>query len=64
VKTFLTILWRLIKSLPLLLLTPFLMLAAICSMAIADLLHAIFGRARPPVNHRANNTAASVVIPN
>jgi GT2 family glycosyltransferase/glycosyltransferase involved in cell wall biosynthesis len=64
VRTLLTILWRLIKFLPLLLLSPFLMLAAIAAIAATDLL-GNFRKSKPlPPDERCTNSAASVVIPN
>ncbi|HYL37767.1 MAG TPA: glycosyltransferase [Bryobacteraceae bacterium] len=63
-KTFLAILWRLIRSLPLLLLSPFLLLAAILAICGSDL--ATARRKRQPFTDRpvASHISASVVIPN
>jgi GT2 family glycosyltransferase len=64
VKTFLTILWRLIRSLPLLLLSPFLLLAAILAIAAEDLA-ASFRKQQPCMDRPvASRVSASVVIPN
>jgi len=63
VRTFLTILWRFIKSLPLLVVSPFLLLIAILAMAAADFF-AIFRRQQPSNNQRPSRDAATVVIPN
>ena len=62
-KTLFSILWRLIKSLPLLFLSPLLLAVAILSIAGADLV-AAFRRKSPPADQRCNNRAASAVIPN
>src|SRR5258706_504275 len=64
VRNFLTILWRLIKYLPLLLISPLLTLIAIVAIAITDLLASL--RARPilPADQRCSNSSATVVIPN
>jgi O-antigen biosynthesis protein len=64
VRTFLTILWRLIKFLPLLLISPLLILIAMASLAATDLIANIRGR-RPlaPVSP-GRNESATVVIPN
>jgi GT2 family glycosyltransferase len=64
VRPFLTILWRLIKFLPLLLLAPFLMLAAIAAIAVTDLLGKFREVNRLPADQRCANSSASVVIPN
>jgi O-antigen biosynthesis protein len=64
VRTFLTILWRLIKFLPLLLLSPFLMLAAIAAIAATDLIGKFRKANRLPSDERSANSSASVVIPN
>lgn len=63
-KTLLTIVWRLIKSLPLLILSPFLLLLAIAAMGTADLAAFLRRKALAPRDERADNGAASVVIPN
>lgn len=61
--TFLSILWRLIRSLPLLLLSPILLAAAVIGMAITDLAASLW-RKKLPAPEPARNTLASVVIPN
>ena len=63
-KTLLTIVWRLIRSLPLLIISPLLLLAAILGMAVTDLLAAIRKKPTSPCDRRPDNSAASVVIPN
>jgi GT2 family glycosyltransferase len=60
-KSFLIILGRFIRSLPLLLIAPFLLLGSFVALAFTDLLHR--KRTLPPPR-RARNTSASVVIPN
>lgn len=62
-KTFLTILWRFIKALPLVLLFPILLAMAIAAFALVDLASA-FGKKSLTRNQRPNNASASVVIPN
>jgi len=64
VRTFLIILWRLIKFLPLLLLSPLLMFLAIAGLAGTDLLQVFRRRRKPPPDEACGNSAASVVIPN
>jgi GT2 family glycosyltransferase/glycosyltransferase involved in cell wall biosynthesis len=64
VRTLLTTLWRLIKFLPLLLLSPFLMLAAIAGIAATDLLAAFRKKNPLPSDLQSANRSASVVIPN
>jgi O-antigen biosynthesis protein len=63
VKTFLIILWRFLKALPLVLLFPILLSIAVVALALVDLLSA-FRKKALPSDERPNNTAASVVIPN
>src|SRR5260370_161720 len=63
VRNFLTILWRLIKFLPLLLISPLLMLIAIVAIAITDLLGSLRARRILPADQRCSNTSATVVIP-
>ena len=55
---------RFLRSLPLLVLSPFLLLAAALAMAAADLLWLLFGRRRRPSDTAPHCAAASVVIPN
>jgi GT2 family glycosyltransferase len=64
VKTLLTIIWRLIKSLPLLIVSPFLLLTAIIAIGAADLAAAFRTKPPAPGDERPSNRAASVVIPN
>jgi len=63
VRTLLIILWRFLKSLPQVLLFPFLLLLAMAALAVSDLATA-FRQKRLPPNSRPSNTSASVVIPN
>jgi GT2 family glycosyltransferase len=55
---------RLLRALPLLLLSPLLMATAALTLAFTDLLWKLFGRAIPCRDRLAAHTAASVVIPN
>jgi GT2 family glycosyltransferase len=63
VRTFLTILWRLIKFLPLLLISPLLMVLAIASLALTDLLGNFRKKTSLPPAQRCAASSASVVIP-
>lgn len=62
-RTFLTILWRLIRSLPLLIISPLLLILAIVAVALADLASAIRPKRLPP-DVQASRDSATVVIPN
>jgi GT2 family glycosyltransferase len=64
VKTLLKILWRLIRSLPLLLVLPLLIAAPLVALALCDLLWAVTKRWSRLENRRPSTAAASVVIPN
>jgi GT2 family glycosyltransferase len=55
---------RFLRALPLLVLSPLLIVIAALAMAIADTLWALFGRRRPPADTAPGRRAASVVIPN
>src|SRR5574340_1213954 len=55
---------RLLRALPLLLLSPVLIVAAGLTMAVVDVLWWIFGRRRPDTTGRPRTHAATVVIPN
>ena len=55
---------RVLRALPLLLLTPFLLLAASLALAATDLFWLFAGRRRPPRDSRPDTRAASLVIPN
>lgn len=55
---------RLLRNLPLLLLSPFLWAAAAILITLTDLAFLLFGRRRSPDNTMPDNSAASVVIPN
>jgi GT2 family glycosyltransferase len=63
VKTFLIILWRFVKALPLVILFPILLAIVMAALALVDLASALRKKS-VPVNRRPNNTSASVVIPN
>jgi GT2 family glycosyltransferase/glycosyltransferase involved in cell wall biosynthesis len=63
VKTFLIILWRFVKALPLVLVFPILLLIAMAALAAVDLASKFRKKSLPP-DQRPDNTAASVVIPN
>jgi len=58
------LLLRLLRNLPLLLLSPFLWAAAAVLITLADLAFLIFGRQRSAGNTMPDTSAASVVIPN
>lgn len=62
-KTFLIILWRFVKALPLILLFPILLAIAMAALALVDLTSK-FRKNSLAVNRRPNNALASVVIPN
>jgi len=64
VRIFLTILWRLIKFLPLLVISPFVMLVIVIAFAISDFLGSLRKPKPLPADQRCANHAASVVIPN
>ena len=57
-------LWRWTKALPAVLATPFLVLAALLGVALADLWWLVFGRKRETADVKPDARAASVVIPN
>lgn len=61
-KTFLTIAWRLIKSLPLLIISPLLVLIPLIAIAASDLFHR--RKTAPFPDQAPSNTSATVVIPN
>ena len=63
-KTLLTVVWRLITSLPLLIISPVLLLAAIIGIGAADLVSSLRKKSPAPRDERPRNTAASIVIPN
>ena len=62
-KTFLIILWRFVKALPLIIVFPFLLAIGVAALALVDLVTAFRKKTLPP-NQRPNNASASVVIPN
>src|SRR5262245_47349302 len=55
---------RILRALPLLLLSPFLMVIAMLALAVTDLWWRVRGAPRHTESARVNRTAASVVIPN
>ncbi|MGH9662729.1 MAG: glycosyltransferase [Bryobacteraceae bacterium] len=55
---------RLLRSLPLLVLSPLMLLAGVIALAVTDLLFALFGRKRAPRASARDALAATVVIPN
>ncbi len=63
-KTLLIVTWRLIKSLPLLVLSPVLLFITVLAMALTDLATTLRKKRPLPENWRPCNRAASVVIPN
>ncbi len=58
------LLFRLLRLLPLAILSPLIVFVTSLALAATDLLWLLFGRPRPPADTRPDNTAASVVIPN
>lgn len=63
-RTFLTIIWRLVRSLPLLVLSPILLLAPMAAIAAVDLANALRKKRPQAKDRRPSTGAASVVIPN
>ncbi len=63
-NTLLTIAWRLIVSLPLLIISPILLVTALLGIAAADLWAALHRKPEKRQDERPANSAASVVIPN
>ena len=57
-------LFRLAKQVPLLLVSPVMMIAVVTALAFEDLAWKMFGRRRKPDDVRPSNMSASVVIPN
>ncbi len=55
---------RLLKALPLLLLSPFLAAVSVLAIAMTDLFWKLFGKTLPAANLLPDCSAASVVIPN
>ena len=55
---------RFLRALPLLVVSPLMLMASMLGVALADLLFALFGRKHLPVNTRPSASTASVVIPN
>ena len=62
-KTFLIILWRFVKALPLVLLFPILLAIAMAALALVDLVSTLRRKALAQ-DRRPNTASASVVIPN
>lgn len=62
-KTFLIILWRFVKALPLVIVFPILLAIAMAALALSDLASG-FRKKTPAPNQRPNTASASVVIPN
>lgn len=58
------ILWRIVKSLPLLLISPLLLMLAVVAIALTDLAAALGKKPALAPARLPNNTRASVVIPN
>jgi len=58
------LLWRVLRNLPLLIVSPLLLGIPMAVIAVADLLRRLGRRARLPESSRPNNGAASIVIPN
>lgn len=56
--------WRLLKGLPLALLSPLLLLIAATSMLVCDLLYRLRSRAHHPADSKPAIDAATIVIPN
>ena len=63
-KTLLAIIWRLIKSLPLLIVSPLLLLSAVIAIGVADAVASLRSKLPAPRDQRPANSSASVVIPN
>ncbi len=55
---------RVLRALPLMLLSPFLVVVPLLAFAVADLLWAVFGKRQPRQDKLPNRASASVVIPN
>ena len=58
------VVWRVLRGLPLLLLSPVLVLLPVLAMAVGDLLWLLAGKRRKPANTRPSQVCASIVIPN
>src|SRR5579872_3309978 len=58
------LLLRLMRLLPLAVLSPFILIASVVALLLADLAWKLFGRSRYPANTLTSHSAASVVIPN
>lgn len=58
------IILRLLKNLPLAVLSPLIVPGSLIALWLTDLLHSVIGRPRPLQNTTPDRTAASIVIPN
>ncbi len=58
------LLWRLVRNLPLLILSPFLVLIPLIAIALADLVRRLLPGKPLPASTRPDTRAASIVIPN
>jgi O-antigen biosynthesis protein len=58
------LLWRILRNLPLLILSPLLVGLPAIAIALQDLVWRIVGRAKKPTNSIPSRNAASIVIPN
>src|SRR5712672_2205103 len=63
-KSFFAGAWRLLRALPLAVLSPFLLLLTALALLLCDLLSALWPRANLGPNTVPNTRAVSVVIPN
>src|SRR5689334_16252666 len=59
-----TLLWHLIRLVPLLLLSPLIVMASVLALALEDLAWLLFGRKQKPSDTVPSIQSASVVIPN
>ena len=58
------LLFRLIRLAPLVLFSPFVLLASVCALALGDLAWKLFGSRQPRADTLPATACASVVIPN
>ncbi len=63
-KRFLAGAWKLLRGLPLALLSPLFLAIAAIALFLCDLLFLLLPRRQPPVDSKPDTSAASVVIPN
>lgn len=59
-----TLLLRLLRAIPLLLVSPLILSVSIVALVLGDALWKLLGRGRPPRSQRPSTRAATVVIPN